>query len=138
MKFDRKQQYVIRTRTRARKQGCKKCHRVIEVGIFGSESLNQMVRRGADLKEIKSMIREKGWYCRKCVRKSKGTAAAATTLRDQFPPTPEGEREFHKHCFKLERDKYVKMGWNVVWHEDGSYGPVLPPEGEPVEGPLKV
>ena len=130
MTFDRIQQFVARARRRAKSKGCQKCKRVVEVGIMGNVSLNHLARKG-NLEEIKTAIRGRGWYCRKCVRKSKGTAAA-TTLRDQFPPTAEGEQEFQKRCFELERDKFIKMGWNVQWDEDGCYAPVLPPAGEPV------
>ncbi len=131
MTWNRIQQFVVRVRSRAKRQGCRKCKRVVEVGIMGEVPLSHLAKEG-NLRKIKTAIRERGWYCRKCVRKSKGTAATTTTLRDQFPHTPEGEREFHKYCFKLERAKFVKMGWNVQWDEDGSYGPVLPPAGEPV------
>lgn len=131
MTWNRIQQFVARARRRARMKGCQKCKRVVEVGIMGEVPLSHLAKEG-NLRKVKAAIRERGWYCRKCVRKSKGTAAA-TTLRDQFPPTSEGEREFHQHCFELERHKFVRMGWNVLWHEDGSYGPVLPPKGEPVK-----
>lgn len=130
MTFDRIQQFVARVRKLAKKRGCRKCKRVVEVGIMGPVSLNHLVRKG-NLQKVKTAIRTHGWYCRRCVRKSKGTAAA-TTLRDQFPPTPEGERAYYKHCFELERSRFVKMGWNVKWFEDGSFGPVLSPDGEPV------
>ena len=130
MTWNRIQQFVARVRRQAKVRGCQKCRRVVEVGIMGDVPLSHLAK-GGDLLKIKAAIREKGWYCRKCVRKSKGTAAT-TTLRDQFPPTPEGEREYHKHLFETEREKFVKMGWNVQWDEDGSYGAVLPPAGEPV------
>ncbi len=126
------QEFVRRARKRARKQGCRKCRRSKEVGLRGTPRLSELSRGGETLSEIKGAIRARGWYCRKCVGKMSGTTAA-TTLRDQFPPTPEGQREYFQHCFELERAKFVKMGWNVQWFEDGDYGPVLPPKGEPVK-----
>lgn len=127
------QEFVRRARKRARKSGCGKCGKLKEVGLRGTPRMSEMARGGATMSEIKDAIRVRGWYCRQCVGKMDGTTAA-TTLRDQFPSTPEGERAYHKHLFKLERGKFVKMGWNVQWEEDGSYIPVLPPAGEPVTG----
>jgi hypothetical protein len=125
MKFDRKMQFVSRVRTRARRRGCQQCHRITEVGIMGPETLNAMMRRGAPVAELKAAIREKGWYCRKCVRKSKGTSAA-TSLRDQFPPGPDGTRRFYQHCWDtVDKAKFEERGWGVKWHEDGSYSPTL-------------
>jgi len=114
MKFDRKQQYVAKVRARARKHGCRKCKRVIELGITGDESLNQMMRRGASIREIKTAIRTRGWYCRKCVRKSKGTTAAAT-LRDQYDMTdPEQEKAYHVRVWNMKPVGDAPFGYERI------------------------
>ncbi|KKN41557.1 hypothetical protein LCGC14_0722130 [marine sediment metagenome] len=122
------QEFVRRARKRARRKGCENCGKFKEVGLRGTPRLFEMARGGATLSAIKHNIRARGWYCRKCVGKMDGPTAAAT-LRDQFPPTLEGEREYRKHCWEKDKARYMEKGWNVLWHDDGFYSPVLPPAG---------
>ncbi len=122
------QEFVRRVRKRARRKGCWTCQNLKEVGLRCTPRLSEMARGGATLEEIKAAIRRRGWYCRKCVGKMDGTTAAAT-VRDQFSPTLEGEREYRKYCWKKEKAKYIEKGWNVLFHDNGSYSPVLPPAG---------
>lgn len=113
MRFDRKQQFVSKVRTRARRKGCQKCHKIKEVGIFGDESLNQMLRRGADIQEIKIAIRDRGWFCRACVRRKKGTVAAAT-IRDQYSmddPVQRKEYEILTASMEPFRSKMISLGY---------------------------
>lgn len=126
MRFDRKQQFVSKVRTKARRRGCQKCHKIKEVGICGDESLNQMLRRGADVQTLKTAIRDRGWFCRACVRKKKGTVAAAT-LKDQYDmrdPAQKLTYEVLVNNMEPYRSKMLALGY--VMSEDKTDW-VLPP-----------
>jgi hypothetical protein len=101
MKFDRLQEFVTRVRRMARMRGCTMCKRHTEVGLKGHPRLYALTRQG-DLEAIKKGIRERGWFCRKCVRRMEGTTAAAT-LKDQFHThTPEGKAAWHRHLYQTK------------------------------------
>ena len=118
MKFDRKGVFITRCRSRARKQGCRACRRITELGVKCEKSLIQRVRSGASIEELKQTIRDHGWYCRKCVRKWKGTAAVSANLRDQFPPGPEGEKLYNRHRYEVAKPEMEKVGYKVTWDEE--------------------
>lgn len=126
-KYFKIQEFVRRARKLARRYGCQKCQRRKEVGLRGTPRLSEMSRGGSTLSEIKDAIRSRGWYCRKCVGKMDGTTAAAT-LRDQFPPGPEGTRAYYKHAWEVlgDKERFAEKGWGVQWFADGSYGPANP------------
>ncbi|MCK5641828.1 MAG: hypothetical protein KAJ19_13580 [Gammaproteobacteria bacterium] len=101
MRFDRIQQFVAKVRKWARKQGCNKCHKFKEVGLNGTPSLSHLARQG-DLAKIKTAIRERGWFCRACVRRKQGTTAAAT-LRDQYNMgDPAQEKAYFTRVWEME------------------------------------
>lgn len=116
MTFDRKKRMVTVYRARARKLGCKDCLELKEVGLKNKVSLAVMVREGASVFDLKAAMQEDGWYCRKCVRKWNGTAAASTStnLRDRFPVGPKGQRQFMR--YRMERCR--EAGQIVEWLED--------------------
>jgi hypothetical protein len=73
------------------------CKKVMSYGLYlkGEPRLTDMVRSGSSVKELKEAMRERGWYCKKCLHRQEGTAAAAT-LRDQFPT----QEEYYEYLTK--------------------------------------
>lgn len=118
MTFDQKVVWVMRVRARARRHGCECGRTGIELGIKSGESLNRMVRRGAHVSELKTAIREHGWWCRRCVRRWKGTAAPTQKYRDRFPPGPEGERLYQYDKFERSVPVLAEKGIVLYWDDD--------------------
>lgn len=127
MTFDRINEFCARARKRANKKGCTGCSRVAQLGIKTERSLTRMARSGCAIEEIKDAIREHGWYCKKCIRKFQGTSATTTTLRDQFPPGPSGDRVFNRHRYEVGKNS--TPGYILSWDEEkGDYSMVLDEE----------
>lgn len=117
MNFDLKNIWVTRCRARAKLIGCAGCQKTdVELGVKNEMSLTKMVRGGSTVAEMKTVIRKSGWWCRKCVRKWKGTAATTTSKRDEFPPGPEGERKFQWWKFKMVEEE-SRNNDPVVWDD---------------------
>ncbi len=96
------QEFVRRVRKRARKAGCKKCHKGKEVGLRGTPRLSELSRDGSGIAKLKAAIRERGWYCRTCVRRIEGTTATAT-LRDQYDMgDPAQEKAYFTKVWRME------------------------------------
>jgi hypothetical protein len=116
MKYLGIQEFVRRVRKRARRLGCQKCGGYKQVGLRGSPRLSELARDGSGIRRIKSAIRLRGWFCLKCVNKMDGTTTAAT-LRDQFPPGPEGNTEYTRHHWKVLKN--CPPGWEYDPKTDG-------------------
>ena len=118
MNFMRRGVWITRCRTRAKRIGCVGCQKTgAELGTKGEMSLTSMQRSGASIADLKAAIRESGWWCRKCVRQHKGTAATTTNLRDQFTPGPSGDLEFQRYRYKTLKDEMTALGYEVTWDE---------------------
>lgn len=100
MKFDRIVRFVDRCRKRMSGRGCRDCGTIHPHGLFlhGTPGLREMVRAGAQPRELKAAMRERGWYCRKCVNRRKRLfTAAVATLRDQFATREEYLEYLNRH-----------------------------------------
>ena len=86
MNFARVGRFVVKCRRLMSKEGCRRCQRVLPQGLFlkGEPQLTEMARAGATVSELKTAMRERGWYCRTCVNKMKSTTTTTTSLRDRF------------------------------------------------------
>ena len=100
MKYARLQRFAERCRKLSGKRGCRECKKVLPQGLFlvGQPSLSEMARAGTPVGELKTAMRERGWYCRGCVNRRKRVYGATTTsLRDQFATQEEYYAYLEKH-----------------------------------------
>lgn len=86
MNYDRRRLFVKRCRRVCGKRGCKDCGKVLPKGLFlrGDPALNDILRAGRSVRDLKEAMRERGWYCKGCINRQSRVGTAAASIRDQF------------------------------------------------------
>ncbi len=90
MKYEQKLEFVTRCRERMSKKRCQACKKTFSLllQLKGRPQLRTMVRTGATMVELKAAMRERGWYCRKCVVR---TARITGVIDESLPLRPQFE-----------------------------------------------